>query len=76
MEHGAQTGGAKTYDYNEDYCKKAADALGELLTLVESGKTQYALAEFNYSDVYNHKKASGATSCFSEIFYMIQDKTG
>lgn len=69
MEHGAQTGGAKTYDYNEDYCKKAADALGELLTLVESGKTQYALAEFNYSDVYNHKKASGATSCFSEIFY-------
>lgn len=69
MENGAQTGGANTYNYNEDYCKKAAEAFGELLSLVESGQTQYALADFKYSDIYNHTKASGAVSCFTEIFY-------
>ena len=35
-------GGAKTY--NQEYCKKAADVLGELLDLVEKDETQYALA--------------------------------
>ena len=29
--------------YNADYCKKAADVLGDLLTQVESGNTQYGL---------------------------------
>ena len=69
MEHGAQTGGANTYNYNKDYAQKAADAFGELLTLVEAGKTQYALAEFNYSDIYNHTKAAGAANSFSDNFY-------
>jgi hypothetical protein len=69
MKNGAQTGGTKTYDYDADYCKKAADAFGELLTLVESNQTQYALAEYKYSDIYNHIKKSDATSCFSDIFY-------
>ena len=72
MEHGAQVGASKngnTYKYNQEYAQKAADALGELLDLVESGKTQYALAEFNYSDIYNHTKASGATNSFSDNFY-------
>ncbi len=69
MEHGAMTGGAYTYNYNTSYCQSAADAFGELLQLVENGQTQYALAEFNYSDVYNHTRSSDATSCFSDIFY-------
>ena len=69
MEHGAQTGGANTYNYNQDFAQKAADALGELLNLVESGQTQYALAEFNYSDVYNHTKAPDATTSYSDNFY-------
>lgn len=69
MKNGAQTGGTNTYNYDENYCMKAAEAFGELLNLVESGQTQYALAEFNYSDIYNHKKASTAKSCFSDIFY-------
>ena len=69
MEHGAQTGGSKTYDYNQEYAQKAADALGELLSLVESGQTQYALAEFNYSDIYNHTKAAGAANSYSDNFY-------
>lgn len=40
-------------DYNKDYCKKAAEALGELLALVEGGKTQYALVDYsNINDVF------------------------
>lgn len=69
MEHGAQLGGAQTYNYNTDYANKAAKAFGELLTLVESGATQYKLAEFNYTDVYNHKKDPSAADCYSDIFY-------
>ncbi|WP_312741102.1 RagB/SusD family nutrient uptake outer membrane protein [Sphingobacterium multivorum] len=36
-----QSTGSKTYQ--ADYCKKAAQAFGELLSLVESGQTNYAL---------------------------------
>ena len=43
--------GNKTY--NEEYCKKAAAAFAELLLLVESGKTQYALVDFSkYSNLF------------------------
>ena len=39
--------------YNTDYCKKAADAFGELLNLVETGQTQYSLVSFsNYSSIF------------------------
>ncbi len=69
MKNGAQIGGTQTYNYDEEYCRKAAEAFGELLSLVESGQTQYALAEFNYSDIYNHTRASNASSCYSDIFY-------
>lgn len=69
MEHGAELDGKHTYDYNKDYARRSAEAFGELLSLVEGGKTQYALAEYSFDDVYNHKKSSGATSCFSDIFY-------
>jgi starch-binding outer membrane protein, SusD/RagB family len=33
--------------YNTDYCQKAAAAFAELLELVESGETQYALMNFS-----------------------------
>lgn len=71
MEHGAQTGGANTYNYNNEYCQKAAQAFGELLTLVESGQTQYELVQFKdaYSDIYNHTKAAGVSNCYSDLFY-------
>ena len=43
--------GSRTY--NADYCKKAADTFAELLELVESGQTQYALVDFDhYSDIF------------------------
>jgi hypothetical protein len=69
MKNGAQTGGAKTYDYDATYCAKAAEAFGELLSLVEGGQTQYALAEYKYKDIYNHVKADGATTRFADLFY-------
>ena len=69
MVHGAQTGGTQTYNYDEAYCRKAADAFGELLDLVESGQTQYALVEFDYEDIYNHKKTATAANKYSDIFY-------
>ena len=72
MKNGAQTGASKngkTYDYDQEYAKKAAEAFGELLSLVEAGQTQYALAEFKYKDIYNHEKSDDANSCFTDIFY-------
>lgn len=39
--------------YSEEYCKKSATAFAELLNLVEKGKTQYALVDFeHYSDIF------------------------
>lgn len=69
MKNGAETGGANTYNYDEDYARKAAEAFGELLSLVESGQTQYSLVDFEYDDIYNHKKASGVESKYSDMFY-------
>lgn len=46
-------GNASTYDYDTNYAQQAAEALGELLALVESGQTQYKLVDFaNYSDLF------------------------
>lgn len=46
-------GNASTYDYDTKYAQQAADALGELLTLVETGQTQYKLVDFaEYSDLF------------------------
>ena len=43
--------------YNTDLCKQAAEAFGELLSLVESGQTQYSLVTFEkYSDLFYTNK--------------------
>lgn len=67
-EFGAIASG-KTYAYNEDYCKKSAETFGEVLQLVEDGETEYALVQFDYEDIYNHKKSSSAKNSYSELFY-------
>lgn len=79
MKNGAQLGGTKTYDYDKEYCKKAADAFAELINLVETGQTQYGLAEFDYDKtegedgvargIYDHTKSKTAKSCFTQLFY-------
>jgi hypothetical protein len=69
MKNGASVGGGNTYNYDPAYSKKAAEAFGQLLALVESGQTQYSLAQFNYKNIYDHERADGATSRYSDIFY-------
>ncbi len=71
-ENGAQTGGTKTYAYNKELAQKSADAFGELLALVEGGKTQYKLAAFDYKSVYDHEK-NGSEGSYSDIFYSVND---
>ncbi|MBQ7419531.1 MAG: RagB/SusD family nutrient uptake outer membrane protein [Prevotella sp.] len=45
------------YKYDATYCKRAADALGQVLQLVESGQTQYALVDFeDYSSLFYTKE--------------------
>ena len=70
-ELGAQKGALKngnTYKYNVELAIKAADALAEAIANIESGATPYALAEYNYKDIYNHEAADGSNSNFSDIF--------
>ena len=69
-ELGAQVGASKngnTYKYNTALAQQAADALGEAINNL--AKSPYDLAEFKYSDVYNHEADKSASSCFSDIFY-------
>jgi hypothetical protein len=73
MKNGAQLGAiasGKTYEYDEDYCKKSAETFGEVLQLVEDGETEYALVQFDFDDIYNHKATSAAKNkCYSDLFY-------
>lgn len=71
-EKGAQLGAAKsgvTYQYNAELAGRAADALAEAIADIESGKTPYSLAEYKYSDIYNHEADKSSNSNFSDIFY-------
>ncbi|MCF0189689.1 MAG: RagB/SusD family nutrient uptake outer membrane protein [Marinilabiliaceae bacterium] len=74
MENGAQLGGlksGKTYEYNDEYAKRAAEAFGKALALVEKGETPYSFVEFNFEKVYDHKKAEGVKYCYSDLFYNV-----
>ena len=69
-ELGAQTGASKngnTYKYNTQLAQQAADALGA--AIVALPKSPYSLAEYKYSDIYNHVADKSAKSCYSDIFY-------
>jgi hypothetical protein len=70
---GASSNG-KTYDYDVNYCRKAAEALGKALDLVNRGQVKYKLAEFKYSDIYNHTKDDNAETCYSDIFYTVSQQ--
>ena len=65
---GASSNG-KTYDYDVEYCRKAADALGKVLEMVGRGQCRYKLAEFKYSNIYDHEMDVNAETCYSDIFY-------
>ncbi len=72
---GASSNG-KTYDYDVNYCRKAAEALGKALDLVNKGQVSYKLAEYKYSDIYNHTKDDNAETCYSDIFYTEKQNWG
>ena len=70
-ELGAQTGASKngkTYQYNTQLAARAADALAEAITSIESGKSPYSLAEFKYENIYDHEADKSSNSNFSDIF--------
>ena len=60
--------GSKTY--NAEYGKKAAEALGEILSLVERGETQYALVDFsNYKENFLTHGKSGLMPGSTEAIF-------
>ena len=67
-----------TYKYDVERATKAKNALKEAIKLIESGETPYSLAQYNYAEIadyekergiYDHLKATGSTSNYSDIFY-------
>lgn len=69
--HGAQMGAlanGKTYQYDAAKAKAAAETLGKVIALVEGGKTQYQLASFDFTNVYDHEAPSAGNS-YCDIFY-------
>lgn len=63
-----ESNGSQTY--NAEYCKRAAEAFGELLSLVESGRTQYALVDFeNYKENFLTHGKSGLMPGSTEAIF-------
>lgn len=68
---GAEVGASKngdTYRYNVEFAAKAADALAEAISQVNSGSTPYALAEYKYENIYDHVASEDSKTNFSDIF--------
>lgn len=65
--------------YNQDYCKRAAEAFGELLNLVETGQTQFALLPFSniqlnfYTRGQNWLLPGGTEVIFQGPYYSAND---
>ena len=68
---GASSNG-KTYDYDVNYCKKAAEALGRALDLVNRGAVSYKLAQYRYINIYDHERDENAETNYSDIFYTVK----
>ena len=67
---GAQTGALKngrTYEYDTELAARAADALAEAINNIESGQTPYELANYEYSNIYDHEAANKENN-YSDIF--------
>lgn len=68
---GAEVGASKngdTYRYNVEFAAKAANALAEAISQVNSGSTPYALAEYKYDNIYDHVASEDSKTNFSDIF--------
>ncbi len=67
---GASTNG-KTYDYDLEYCQKAAEVFGKALEMVGRKQVPYALAEYKYANIYDHERDPNAETNYSDIFYTV-----
>lgn len=66
MAYGVENKSAKKYD--QEYAKKAADAFAEVLSLVESGQTQYQLVDFEkWSDIFYTYGQNGKVPGSTEV---------
>ena len=78
---GAEMGASRngdTYKYDAELARKAADALGEALTHIQSGATPYKLADYDFAEdddknrpgygIYDHIAAKGSSNNYSDIF--------
>lgn len=56
--------------YNQEFCKRAAEAFGELLALVEAGQTQYSLVDFSdYKELFLTHDKGGRMPGSTEAIY-------
>lgn len=79
-----ELGGKNTYNYDVERAKKAAEALGKAISLVEGGSTPFSLAKFEFSTVedwessdrgiYDHRKGDNASD-YSNIWHTFTIKT-
>lgn len=68
--HGGEKLSSNALGYNEDFCNRAAEAFGELLSLVESGQTQYSLVPFkNYKSLFLTHEQGGLMPGGTEAIY-------
>ena len=65
---GASSNG-KTYDYDISYCQKAAETFGRALEMVSRKTVKYRLAEFRYTNIYDHERDENYETNYSDIFY-------
>ena len=68
---GASANG-KTYDYDTKYCQLAAETLGKALEMVSRGTVTYKLAQYKYSNIYDHERDEVSESNYSDIFYTVK----
>ncbi len=63
--------------YNADFCNRAAEVFGELLTLIESGQTQYSMVDFkDMPELFYTKGKSGLMPGLTEAIFRCPSDPG
>lgn len=69
------SGGTATY--NKEYCRRAAEVFGEMLTLIENGSTQYSMVDYeNISEVFYTKGKNGKMPGLTESIFRTPTNDG
>lgn len=63
--------------YNQEFCNRAAEVFGEMLTLIESGQTQYSMVPFSdLSEVFYTKGKSSIMPGLTEAIFRAPSDPG